>query len=101
MERKDNPAERQPTMSERKAVKAVQRASQNPELADHMVVNEQALLVYDGLGTTVRNEMIAAGQYPAPIKVGKRAKRWLLREVLAWQEERKQLRDVERAGGAK
>lgn len=44
-----------------------------------------------GLGRTAIYRMIGAGDFPAPVKLG-RASRWSQREVQAWLDERKRER---------
>jgi hypothetical protein len=85
------------------AIKALSLISNSPEVGNHAVVRESVLHVLDGLGTTQRNEKIRLGQYPAPIKISDsgRAKCWFLREIVAWQEERRRLRDEKLARDAR
>jgi predicted DNA-binding transcriptional regulator AlpA len=40
---------------------------------------------YDCLRETRRDELIAAGKYPPPIKLSDRRKAWLEREIVEWQ----------------
>ena len=47
-----------------------------------------------GLSIPYINELVAAGQFPKPIKLGARASGWLESEVLAWQKARIAARDA-------
>lgn len=67
--------------------------AEHPELSPYAVVREELLPLFDGLGTTQRNEKIKTGEYPRPIRVGVRAKAWILQEIINWQEARKRARD--------
>lgn len=47
-----------------------------------------------GLSIPYINELVAAGRFPKPIKLGARASGWLESELLAWQAERIAERDA-------
>ncbi|HQU48367.1 MAG TPA: AlpA family phage regulatory protein [Casimicrobiaceae bacterium] len=51
-----------------------------------------------GRGRSSIYEMIAAGEFPKPIRVGRRAVRWLAHEVDGWIRARV---EASRAGGAR
>jgi predicted DNA-binding transcriptional regulator AlpA len=60
------------------------------------ILREKELHAYDGLGKTVRGNMIERGEYPRPVKLndrGGRAKAWLESEIIAWQRWRQARRD--------
>lgn len=46
-----------------------------------------------GLSSSTLYEMTAAGEFPAPIRIGRKAVAWLESEVDAWIEERIKQRD--------
>jgi predicted DNA-binding transcriptional regulator AlpA len=56
-------------------------AHQPPE----RIVLERNLHQYDGYKETRRNELIALGRYPKPIKFGERRKVWLERDIVEYQ----------------
>jgi len=58
------------------------------------VMREEAARAYAQVGPTKFNEMIEAGEFPEPIKVGSRRK-WLVTELDAWLADRIAKRDAE------
>lgn len=58
------------------------------------VMREEAARAYAAVGPTKFNEMIEAGEFPEPIRVGSRRK-WLVTELDAWLKDRIAKRDAE------
>jgi predicted DNA-binding transcriptional regulator AlpA len=57
------------------------------------VIREDGARAYAQVGPTKFNEMIEAGEFPEPIKVGSRRK-WLVTELDAWLADRVAKRDA-------
>jgi prophage regulatory protein len=57
------------------------------------IIRLRDLPTYCGLQRTVIEGLIAAGQFPKPIKLSARANGWLEDEVAAWQRARIAARD--------
>ena len=54
-------------------------------LSAHRLLRLSEVMTMIGLGHTSIYNYVAAGTFPAPIKVGERSVRWKLTDVLAWQ----------------
>jgi len=68
----------------------MEQVTQQPGQIDRLLkISEVSNLV--GLGKSAIYEMITAGTFPAPIKIGC-ASRWSLLEILQWIEDRKRER---------
>lgn len=59
----------------------------------HKIIRRRDLKPYTGFGPTKIYEMIAAKEFPAPVRLGRRAVGWLTDEVDLWLEARRQERD--------
>lgn len=57
------------------------------------IIREKDVDAYCGLKRTQRAELIARGDFPAPIALSTRAKGYLESELIAWQQERRTKRD--------
>jgi predicted DNA-binding transcriptional regulator AlpA len=60
----------------------------------HRIVLGRDLPELTGYRETALKEMVLAGTFPAPIKLGIRKLGWILAEVIAWQEARVAERDA-------
>lgn len=69
--------------------------SETPRLLKKPVVMEMI-----GLSSAGLYEAINLSGFPAPIKVGPRASRWIESEIREWLQGRKDQRDTRSAGGA-
>jgi predicted DNA-binding transcriptional regulator AlpA len=67
----------------------------NPDTLDpaRRLVREVDLGAIDGMGTTLRDKLIKAGEYPAALPLGERTKAWVLEEVYEWVAKRIAARD--------
>jgi prophage regulatory protein len=59
----------------------------------HRIVLASELREFAGSGETQLKEMVAAGVFPKPIRLGPRKLGWILAEVVAWQEQKIAERD--------
>jgi prophage regulatory protein len=57
------------------------------------IILDRDLPKYVGLKETRRDELIAQGKFPPPVKLSDRRKGWLESEILAWQQARISERD--------
>jgi prophage regulatory protein len=53
------------------------------------MIREAELVALIGIGATTLNDMVRAGTFPEPFRIGKRAKAWDAAEVAAWQDSRR------------
>jgi prophage regulatory protein len=67
--------------------------NQNENTKLDELVRSRDLRAYSGCGKNKVYEMIAAGKFPRPVKLGSRSVAWKKSELLAWQQ------SLERAGG--
>jgi prophage regulatory protein len=51
----------------------------------HRVLRRADLPAYTGLRRTAIADLIARGEFPAPIRVSTRAVAWIVDDVVAWQ----------------
>ena len=63
------------------------------------IIRSREISEFTGYGLTAINEMIARGEFPEPVPLGKRAVGFLEAEVLAWQRKRIAARDKDIAAG--
>lgn len=68
-----------------------------PEAPLLRIIRLSELPTYVGLQRTQIDELIKAGEFPAPVKLSDtgRAKGWLEHEIVAWQQMRLAKRDAE------
>lgn len=60
--------------------------SANEIIADRMIVRgEEQIYALTGLHRTRRNELIARGEFPKPIKLSDRAVGFRLSDIIIWQ----------------
>jgi prophage regulatory protein len=57
----------------------------DPALNAHRLLRLSEVMTMIGLGHTSIYNYVAAGTFPAPIKVGENSVRWKLADVLAWR----------------
>jgi prophage regulatory protein len=55
------------------------------------------LPAFTGLKRTAINEAMARGEFPKPVRVGASAVAWLESDLVAWQQERKRIAEMESA----
>ena len=60
------------------------------------LMNGKAVLELTAMSQGTLYTLMSEGRFPRPLKVGKRAVRWVESEVVEWLDERKQARDQER-----
>ena len=60
----------------------------DPTLHAHRLLRLAEVVAMLGIGRTSVYNYIAAGSFPAPVKVGEKSVRWKLTEVLAWRSRR-------------
>lgn len=66
----------------------------NEIISDRIIIRgEEKIYSLTGLHRTRRNELIARGEFPKPIKLSDRAVGFLLSEIIQWQESRIAQRD--------
>ena len=64
---------------------AVDSKRLDPALNAQRLIRLAEVVAMLGIGRTSVYNYIAAGSFPAPIKVGEKSVRWKLSDVLAWQ----------------
>jgi prophage regulatory protein len=64
-----------------------------PNQTPHRIVLAGDLRELAGYGETALKEMVAAGVFPKPVRLGPRKLGWLLAEVIRWQEQKIAERD--------
>jgi prophage regulatory protein len=57
----------------------------DPALNAHRLLRLSEVMTMIGLGRTSIYNYVAAGTFPAPIKVGENSVRWKLADILAWR----------------
>jgi prophage regulatory protein len=57
----------------------------DPALSVHRLLRLSEVMTMIGLGHTSIYNYVAAGTFPAPIKVGENSVRWRLADILAWR----------------
>jgi prophage regulatory protein len=80
-------ASRSPLIAETAGDAIVQRFSE-------MVLRKGTVSAISGLPSSTLYRKVAAGEFPAPIKLGESASGWLLSEVEAWIATRREERDA-------
>jgi prophage regulatory protein len=63
------------------------RGVDDPSLSGMRLLRLAEVRQLVGLGNSSIYKKVSEGRFPAPIKIGTRAVRWHMREVLAWQEQ--------------
>ena|ERR1700691_1202410 len=67
---------------------AVDSKRLDPALNAQRLIRLAEVVAMLGIGRTSVYNYIAAGSFPAPVKVGEKSVRWKLTEVLAWRSRR-------------
>jgi prophage regulatory protein len=67
----------------------------NEDMADPKLINRRAVLALLPISIATLDRYIRAGEFPAPIKFGRRGVRWFDHEVRAWLAARVAERDRE------
>ena len=65
------------------------------------IIREKDVDEFCGIRRTQRAELIARGEFPAPIALSTRAKGYLESELIVWQQARRAKRDAEQANKAR
>lgn len=55
---------------------------------DVQMWREPRVLEVSGLGRSTMRAYVAAGKFPAPVKIGERASAWISTEILDWIKQR-------------
>lgn len=69
------------------------------ELPKPLIYRERDLKALTSLSRKARQDAMTAGTFPRPIPLGPKARGWLVSEIEAWIEQRKAVRDADRAQG--
>lgn len=72
--------------------------ARDPQPRSPRLIRRPAVLARVGLSASSVYEMIANGDFPAPIPIGRQAVAWLEHEVDAWINQRIAMRDLRREG---
>jgi prophage regulatory protein len=69
------------------------------ELPKPLIYRERDLKALTSLSRKARQDAMTAGTFPRPRPLGPKARGWLVSEIEAWIEQRKAVRDADRAQG--